>query len=176
MGCASCFRCWRDDGDARSGPRLAGCWVMQAMMRFLFPREMRPFPYRRPLLNLFRALHILCLGIYLGGLYFGQDMAMLSGWYYGIVISGLGLLLVDLYSSCMMLFEVRGITVLTKLIMLLSLPLFQVQVQIALLVLLIFLSSLVAHASRNLRHRNLLPASWQARLGVEPLAKSRGVG
>ena len=91
---------------------------------------------------------------------------MLYSWLVGTVLSGLGLLAIDLYGSCILLFEVRGISVLLKMLLLLSLPLFAAQYQLWLLILLVIFSSFVSHSTRGLRHKNLLPAAWQVKLGI----------
>lgn len=98
---------------------------------------------------------------------------MLYSWFVGTVLSGLGLLAIDLYGSCILLFEVRGISVLMKILLLLCLPLFAAQYQLWLLILLVILSSFVSHSTRRIRHKNLLPEAWQEKLGIQHLVESR---
>ncbi len=132
----------------------------------LFPKTFREFPHRRLVLNGLRALHILCLSILVGGFFFEQDQSLLKPWFVGTLVSGLGIFLIDLYGSCIALFEVRGISVLVKLGMLGLLPLLERKEQLLLLVALIIFSSLLSHSTRSLRHRNFMSKRFQKRHGV----------
>lgn len=142
--------------------------MLPPIHRLLFPQEFREIPHRRLILNVFRSLHILCFSIFLGGFFFGQEPGMLNSWYVGTIVSGLGLFAIDLYSSFVMLFEVRGISVMLKIILLLALPLLHDLNQLWLLMLLVIFSSFSSHSSRKLRHKNLLPLSWQNQFGISP--------
>lgn len=148
--------------------------MLETLHRRLFPSEIRSLPHRRLVLNSFRALHILCISLLLGGYFFNQPTDTLNSWYLGTVLSGLGLLMIDLYGSFILLFEVRGISVLMKIMLLLSLPLFSSQVQLWLLIGLVIFSSFVAHSTRKIRHRNLLSSVWQQKLGIQHLVESGG--
>lgn len=150
--------------------------MTNTLHKLLFPTQPREMPHRRMILNVFRILHILCFSIYLGGLFFAQDLSTLQNWLWGALLSGLALFIVDLYSSFILLFEVRGISVLIKIILLLCLPCMDVHNQLWLVTLVVIFSSYVSHSSRRLRHRNLLSLAWKKRLGVEHLVESRGRG
>lgn len=141
--------------------------MRQGLIRFLFPLQLRNVPHRRLLLNVFRSLHILCFSVYLGGLYVNQSSSGLEYWFIGIIVSGLGLLMTDLFSSLIILFEVRGVSVLLKLFLLLLLPLMTVQQQIGFLMMLVIFSSFVSHSARRFRHRNLMPVTMQKKFGIE---------
>jgi hypothetical protein len=103
----------------------------------------------------------------LGGLYFDQTMPELNPWAVGVIISGVGLFLVDMYGSGVVLFEVRGFTVLVKIILLSTALLLPPDDQFKLLVVVIIFSSFVSHSPRWLRHKNLLPVVWLARLAPQ---------
>jgi len=142
--------------------------------KLLFPDNPRPVPHRRLWLNVFRAMHILCFSVYVGGLYFDRSGVVLQAWFAGILLSGLALWAIDLYSSCILLFEVRGVSVMVKILLLLSLPLLSSQAQLWLLMLLLVFSSLASHSSRKIRHKMLLPLPWLRRLGIDAPIESRG--
>jgi hypothetical protein len=139
---------------------------MKTLLQLIFPETTRNFPYQRLVLDLLRSTHILCVSILLGGLYFLPDAAQLKYWLAGVIASGCGLLAVEIYRSGAVLFEVRGITVLSKLALLLYLPQLPVSSQIVLLMLLVFVSSLSSHSSRRIRHHSLLPRPWRAALNI----------
>lgn len=94
------------------------------MFSVLFPKEPRNLPFRRTIRILFRALHIMTAGILLGGHVFNQPVALLEPWLWATVITGTIILLTDLHSSLAILFEIRGIAVLMKIILLLLVPVF----------------------------------------------------
>lgn len=147
-----------------------------ALQRLLFPQTFREVPHRRLILNVFRSLHILCFSVFLGGFFFNQPATVLNGWYAGAILSGLILFSIDLYSSFIMLFELRGMSVLIKILVLLMLPLLDYQGQLWVIMLVVVFSSFVSHSSRKLRHKNLLPLAWQASLDISsPVHSKRSI-
>jgi len=97
--------------------------MQKKIQSMLFPSRYRDFAYQRLLLNTFRALHILCIGILIGGLYFKQPVETLKIWLLAVLLSGILMFLIDLYSSCIYLFEIRGAVIVFKILILLGLPL-----------------------------------------------------
>lgn len=110
---------------------------------------------------------MLCFSILIGGLYFDQAIAELKLWALSVLLSGVGLFLVDLYASGIVLFEVRGFTVLIKIILLIVALLLPQAAQFNVLVIVIIFSSFVSHSPRWLRHKNLLPPAWQVKLAPQ---------
>ncbi len=141
--------------------------IPEHLRSLLFPGTFRTFPHRRWLLNSLRTVHILCLCILVGGFFFGQNESLLKSWFLGTLISGLGMFIIDLYGSCIALFEVRGISVLIKLGTLALLPAFERDTQLYLFIAMIVFSSMVSHGSRRLRHWNFMPRSFQQRFGEQ---------
>lgn len=141
--------------------------MSDSIRRVLFPAHMRQVPYRRVVLNIFRALHILCFSVLVGGVFFQQSAEILQQWLIGVMFSGLALFLLDLYGSFIILFEVRGVSVSIKLLMLLSMPMLEQASQFWLLMLIIIFSAFVAHSTRRIRHKNLLPVAWQQKYGLD---------
>ena len=78
------------------------------------PPEPRSFPFRRGLRTLLRALHILTTGVLLGGHVFDQPQELLTPWLWGSIVTGLVLFATDLYASCAVLLEARGVAVFVK--------------------------------------------------------------
>ena len=124
---------------------------------FLFPQQYRELPQRRLLLNVFRSIHIICFSILLGGLYYGQATETLNNWAWAALFSGVCLFLLDVYTSAVVLFEIRGLTVLIKVAMLAASLLLPADGQFNMLVVVIIFSSFVSHSPRWLRHKCLLP-------------------
>ncbi|MCP3688784.1 MAG: hypothetical protein GY784_10255 [Gammaproteobacteria bacterium] len=73
--------------------------------------------------------------------------------------------IIDLYGSCIALFEVRGISVLIKLGSLALLLTFERDNQLYLLIALIIFSSMVSHGSRRLRHWCFMSRAFQEKFG-----------
>ena len=119
------------------------------------------------MLNTLRASHILCLCFLIGGFYFDRSLDLLMPWIIGTIVSGLGIFLLDLYGSCMALFEVRGISVLVKLGLLGMLPFLDKSGQLYLLSSLVIFSSLLSHSRRSLRHKNFMPKAFQEKYGIQ---------
>lgn len=136
------------------------------LRRLFFPSQYREVPQRRLIHNLLRSLHIISLGILIGGYFFDQSVDQLTPWFVATLITGAGLLLVDLYSSCILLFEVRGVSILLKLLLLSSLPLWSHEAEIYLLMLLVILSAFTSHSSKRFRHHNLMSQAFQQKYAI----------
>lgn len=146
----------------------------ELIYQLLFPQQYRSLPQRRLLLNIFRSIHTVCFSVLLGGLYFGQTDTVLKSWAVAVIISGVCLFLLDLYASAVVLFEIRGFTVLIKVILLAIALLLPADGQFNLLVLVIIFSSFISHSPRWLRHKSLLPAGILQRLAPQDEKIKRG--
>ncbi len=120
-------------------------------------------PQQRLILNLLRSVHILSLSILLGGLYFEQPAEFLWPWTLGVIISGLGMFAIDLYASAIALFELRGLTILVKILLLLLIPLTTGHLQLGILFTMVVISSIMSHSTRKVRHHNIMPISFQTK-------------
>ena len=134
------------------------------LLRLLFPAQPRPLAYRRLWHGVLRAAHILAVSLLTGGLFAGLDRTLLDPWLMLTLLSGAGLLLLDMYSSCIVLFELRGVSVLAKLPIVALLPQLEQTAALVVLSLLIVLSTLMSHATRGLRHVSLVPLHWREKL------------
>lgn len=101
-----------------------------------------------------RALHILTTGVLLGGHMFDQPPDMLVTWLWGSVVSGLLLFATDVHASCAVIFEVRGIAVIVKLLLLALVP-FMWELRVPLLMTSLIIGAVSSHVPRTYRHRLL---------------------
>jgi hypothetical protein len=117
----------------------------------IFPRESRFFPGQRWVNVLFRTLHLVGLGgLGAGFLYPAAD----DSWriYLDLVLlSGVGLMLISLYSNGIWLLQLRGQVILLKLLLLAMIPLFP-GVTETLFILVILLSGWISHATGDVRY------------------------
>ena len=74
--------------------------------------------------------------------------------------------LIELYASCIALFEVRGLGVLIKILLLALMPFVAVNTQVALLIVVIVVSSYVSHTTRRLRHKSFMSEAFMRAFGV----------
>ena len=84
----------------------------------LFPEEPRKLPWGRPLQVGLRTLHIIAMGMVLGGLARGGTHDTLLSWIATTLLSGMVLLGVDLFKSGLFLVQGAGVAVLLKLLLL----------------------------------------------------------
>ena len=94
------------------------------------------------------------IGVLLGGHIFQQTTSILEPWLWVAILSGLAILLTDIYSSFGVLFEIRGIVVLVKIILLSLITVFWEQ-RIFLLVLILFIGAISSHMPKRYRHKLL---------------------
>lgn len=125
------------------------------VFKLLFPLRPRQFPHRRAACIVLRTAHIMATGIFLGGHVLGVTSAPLEPWLWLSVISGLLLFAIDLHASFVALFEVHGIVVMVKILLLLTLPLFW-QHRVALLIVILVIGSISSHMPGRYRHKLLL--------------------
>ncbi len=125
------------------------------LFSFLFPDPPRDFSFRRGVRILLRTVHILTAGVLLGGYIFGEPAAALEPWLWGTVISGLLVLATDLHASLAVLFEVRGIAVLIKTILLILAAVFWEE-RVLLLMSALAIGVVSSHMPRQYRHKLLL--------------------
>ena len=135
----------------------------------LFPTQSREVPHRRLILNILRSCHIIFFSLLLGALFFEPTDHTLRFWIIGVILSGLGMLLIDMFGSCIILFEVRGLSVLVKIALLACLPLLSGQAQVYLVLLIIVFSTFISHSAKGIRHRNLMPQATQVKYAFKEL-------
>ena len=93
-------------------------------------------------------------GVLLGGHIFHHPVPVLEPWLWIAILSGLAILLTDIYSSFAVLFEIRGLVVLVKIMLLCLIPFFWEQ-RIFILVLILFIGATSSHMPKRYRHKLL---------------------
>jgi hypothetical protein len=93
-------------------------------------------------------------GVFLGGHIFHQPVSVLEPWLWVAILSGLAILLTDIYSSFAVLFEIRGLVILVKIVLLSLIPFFWEQ-RIFILVLILFIGAISSHMPKRYRHKLL---------------------
>lgn len=111
---------------------------------------------------LLRTMHILGGGVLIGAFLFGQDAGVVHQWLVVTALSGVLLLATDLHASAAILFEVRGLAVVVKLLLLSLLGVLP-GYEVSLLVAILSLGAVSSHLSRDVRHR-----LWLRLPGVNP--------
>ena len=119
-------------------------------MSFLFPDPPRSFPGRRGLKILLRAVHVVCVSLYVGA--FAFEPAAADLWLWATVASGAAILAIDLHETAAFLCQVRGLVLVAKIAALGTLHLLGDHA-IWLLAGLVLLSVLSSHAPGAIRHR-----------------------
>ena len=119
---------------------------------FLIPNHPRDFPFRRSIRISFRTIHIFTAGVLLGGHIFNQPINILEPWLWATVISGLIILLTDMHASMAVLFEIRGVAVLIKIILILLVPVFW-EHRILLLLSALVIGAVSSHMPKRYRHK-----------------------
>jgi hypothetical protein len=125
--------------------------------RLLFPDPPRRIPRHRALGLSLRTAHLMTFGALLGGHLFEVDSARLQPFLLATIASGLGLMALELASTCAWLFMGQGLAVLIKLSVLLMVPVFW-EHRVALLLLTVVVASIGSHMPSRFRHRLLLPS------------------
>jgi len=125
--------------------------------RLLFPDPPRQIPRHRALGVALRTAHLMTFGALLGGHLFAVDPARLMPFLIATIASGLGLMALELASTCAWLFMGKGVAVLLKLVVLLMVPVFW-EHRVPLLLLVVALASVGSHMPSRFRHHLVLPA------------------
>ncbi len=118
----------------------------------LLPDAPRDFPGRRVTRSVLRTVHILGGGVLIGAYLFQQPQSSIHLWYITATLSGMLLFFTDLHASFAVLFEWRGLSIISKICLLLLLPLMP-GYEIYVLSLILAIGSLSSHLSRKFRHR-----------------------
>lgn len=121
----------------------------------LFPAQSRFFPGQRWVNIGLRTLHLIGIaGLGAGFLYVGEDGAW-QPYLHLTLLSGVGLMLISLWSNGIWLVQLRGQAILLKLLLLGLIPVWP-RATTALFIGVIVISGLIAHAPANLRYYSLL--------------------
>lgn len=123
--------------------------------RLLLPEPPRVLPYARAISIGLRTLHIAAIGILLGGHVFAVPATRLYLWLLLSIISGSGLMGVELYSSCKWLYQGKGVLVLVKLLLVASVAIFWSQ-RVWLLLAVLIIGSVGSHMPGRFRYYSIV--------------------
>lgn len=118
---------------------------------WLFPEPQRSLPYARGISIALRTLHIAAVGILLGGHMFDVAAPRLLPWLYLSILSGAGLVGLEVYGSCKWLYQGKGVCVVLKLILIGAVPLFWEQ-RVWLLLAALVIASISSHMPGRFRY------------------------
>lgn len=111
-------------------------------------------PYARGISILFRTVHIAAIGILLGGHVFAVPASRLLPFLYLSIISGAGLIGIELYSSCKWVYQGKGILVLIKLLVVAAAAVFWEQ-RVWLLLIALVMGSVGSHMPGRFRYYSI---------------------
>jgi len=130
-------------------------WSYTPWQRVLFPDPPRPLPYARAISIALRTVHIAAVGILLGGHAFEVTAVRLLPWLYLSIVSGAGLIGLELYSSCKWLYQGKGVLVLLKLLLIAAVAVFWEQ-RLWLLLAALVLGSVGSHMPGRFRYYSVI--------------------
>lgn len=125
------------------------------LRHLVFPAQRRRLPYGRWWNIAARTIHLAATGALLGGHVFDVDANRLWPFLGVAIISGAVLVAIELYPGGDWLHQGCAVAVYTKLGILLLVPLFW-DARVALLLVVLAIASVGAHAPRTLRHYSVL--------------------
>ena len=123
--------------------------------KWLVPDPPRRVPHERAWNVGLRTLHLMAFGVLLGGHFWDVQAELLLPALAMTVASGAALMGLELYKSFYWLFLGKGLVVLAKLVLLLSVPLFW-EARVPLLFAVVVLASIGAHMPARYRHYSIL--------------------
>jgi hypothetical protein len=124
---------------------------MTKLGAFLFPDEPRRLPGGRSLNIGLRTAHLLAASILLGGHVFAVSADQLIAWLWLTILTGAGLIFQEMYRSFRWAYQLMGVLVEVKLVLILAAGVFWDQ-RVPLLMLVIVLGSVGSHLPARYRH------------------------
>ena len=137
--------------------------VTESLKKVFFPSEKRRGKGSRALRITLRTVHLLSFSVLYGGHWFGLPKTELVPWLWWTVLSGVGLIAVELWSGFDWIFQLSCALVCVKLCVLLLVPVFWGH-RTALLTVVIVIGSVGSHMPGSLRHYYLFRERRQSPL------------
>jgi hypothetical protein len=123
--------------------------------RLLFPDPRRRLPGSRWLNITARTIHLIATGILLGAHYFDVPQASLYPFLFAAIGSGVAMIAIELYPTAHWAHQICALVVYTKLALLCLIP-FVWDDRVPILLLVVVLASVGAHAPRRVRHYSVI--------------------
>ena len=139
---------------------------MSKIIGVLFPVRYRYLPFNRWINLSLRSLHILSFSVLTGGHFFDQSIVALTPWLHAVLVTGGLMVAIELYGSFTFLIELRGLSVLLKILLLAAIPWFW-DLRFGILALIIILASVTSHMQGKYRHISIISPAVIARLRGE---------
>jgi len=121
----------------------------------LFPDPRRRLPYSRWINIACRTVHLAATGVLLGAHWFGVPAALLSPFLWIAIASGSGMILVEIYPTAHWVHQICALFVYAKLALLGLIP-FAWEARVPLLLGVVALAGVGAHAPRRVRHYSIV--------------------
>ncbi len=128
--------------------------LLTVMASALFPQQSRTFAGQRGLSILLRTLHLLGIAGVGGGYFYAVVDESWLAFLYLTLVSGLMMVLLSIWSNGIWLLQLRGHAILLKVLLLMLMPVWPEQ-RTALLVAVILISGLIAHAPGDVRYYSI---------------------
>jgi hypothetical protein len=135
---------------------------MASLLELLFPESRRRLPHSRWWNIAARTIHLAATGILLGGHVFGAETGALMPLIWVAIASGAAMIAIEIYPTAHWAHQVCALFVYAKLVLLCLVP-FLWERRVALLLAVLVLASVGAHAPRRVRHFSL----WYRRVMVD---------
>src|SRR5574341_2074397 len=121
----------------------------------LFPTPPRRIPYERGINIALRTAHLMTSGILLGGHVFDMSADRLILWLYLTIASGVGLVLLELYTSCRWIYLGKGAMIVLKIGLLIAAAVWWDQ-RVVFLLLVVLIGSVGSHMPARFRYYSLI--------------------
>ncbi|MCX6551228.1 MAG: hypothetical protein NTY02_09535 [Acidobacteria bacterium] len=128
---------------------------MARLTALLFPVPRRHLPYSRWWNIAARTIHLGATGILLGAHVFGVSPERLYPFLWIAIVSGLGMVFVEVFPTAHWVHQVAAIFVYAKLALLCAIP-FAWAYRVPMLLMVVVLASVGAHAPRRIRHYSVV--------------------
>ena len=128
---------------------------MTAIRRWLFPETPRTLPHARGLNIAFRTAHLAATGILLGGHVFHVPEGRLRSALYASILTGVLLTAVEAYPHGRWFYQLRGVMVLGKLVLLGTVLLFW-SCRVPILLTVVVIASVGSHMPARFRYYSLV--------------------
>lgn len=126
-----------------------------SVQSMLFPTIPRHIPHERGVNIVLRTAHLMTSGILLGGHVFDVSAHRLILFLYLTILSGISLVLLELFSSCRWIYLVKGVMVMVKVALVIAAGIWWDQ-RVSFLLLVVLIGSIGSHMPARFRYYSFL--------------------